>query len=235
MSNWTARASDAVSRTGSRGTLADQAHDILRERIVWEEIPPGTRMGEAEVAEQLGFSRTPVRQALHRLEADGLLVRVGSRLTVAPFDLDVAVELLLLRELLEPFAAEQSAPRLSAPEIARLTSILGEMAQALEDPEPSPRYGAELNMEFHALLNARCPYPRIVDTIQVARDANSALRLYTGYVRDDLVRVHDEHREIVDAVVEVNRGAMPAERVGALIKHHMAAARESLLRTHGTQ
>lgn len=234
MSSWRARAAHAVSRTGSRGTLADQAHAILREQIVWEEIPPGTRLGEAELAEQLGFSRTPIRQALHRLEADGLLARVGSRLTVAPFELDVAIELLILRELLEPFAAEQSAPRLSAPEIARLRSILAEMATTLEDPQPPARYGAELNMEFHALLNARCPYPRIVDTIQVARDANSALRLYSGYSPADLRRVHDEHREIVDVAAQVNAGNAPAPRLGALIKHHMAAARASLLRGHGT-
>ncbi|MDW5593030.1 GntR family transcriptional regulator [Conexibacter stalactiti] len=221
-----------------RVTLAEQTAQILRDRIVWGELPPESWLAESELARDLGVSRTPVREALQRLEADGLLVRQGTRLLVAPFDQGVAVETLIMRELLEPFAATESVQRMSAADVKRLRGVLREMEKAgAHGRAASPRRGAQLNIEFHSLLNARCPYQRIIESIQVARDAYSALRLYTSYSADELERVHDEHVEIVEAAAAAagSGNIAAAEHVGDLIRDHMRAARETLLRnrTHG--
>jgi len=215
-----------------RVTLAEQTAQILRERIVWGELAPESWLVENEIARDLGVSRTPVREALQRLEADGLVVRQGTKLLVAPFDQSVAVETLIMRELLEPFAATESVQRMGADDVERLRGVLREMEAGLDEPAPSPRQGAQLNVEFHNLLNSHCPYQRIVESIQVARDAYSALRLYTSYSPDDLRRVHDEHVEIVEATAAAAASGDPAAaaRVGELIRDHMRAAREALLR-----
>jgi DNA-binding GntR family transcriptional regulator len=213
-----------------RVTLAEQTAQILRERIVWGELPPESWLVENEIARDLGVSRTPVREALQRLETDGLVVRQGTSLLVAPFDQGVAVETLIMRELLEPFAACESVQRMEPDDVARLRAVLAEMEAGLDDPAQSPKRGAQLNIEFHNLLNSRCPYRRIVESIQVARDAYSALRLYSSYSPEDLRRVHDEHVEIVEATAAAAGDAEAAERVGDLIREHMKAAREALIR-----
>lgn len=213
-----------------RVTLAEQTAQILRERIVWGELPPSSRLVETELADELGVSRTPVREALQRLELDGLVVRQGASLLVAPFDQEVAVETLLMRQLLEPFAAEESVAKMRPADIDELRSVLREMKAGLDEKRPNPKRGAELNIEFHNLLNSHCPYRRIVEAIQVARDAYSALRLYSSYSADDLRRVHDEHVAIVDAASAAVTAKGTAKAVGELIAEHMKAAREALLR-----
>lgn len=218
-----------------RVTLAEQTAEILKNHIIWGDEPPGTRLIETELAERLGISRTPVRQALQRLESDGLAVRQGWGLVVAPFDFDVAVETLIIRELLEPFAARESAPHLGKSELARLRSILGKMASAQEKKHPSPKQGVKLNLEFHSLLNSRCRYPRIVETIQAARDAPSAMRLYSSYTREDLRRVQNEHAAIVEAAAAAAEGRGTADCVATLIAEHMRAARRALLRNTGSE
>lgn len=216
-----------------RATLAEQTAEILKNHIIWGDEPPGTRLVETELAERLGVSRTPVRHALQRLEADGLAVRHGSGLVVAPFDVDVAVETLIIRELLEPFAARESVPHLGKPELARLRSILAKMASEHKKRHPSPKHGMQLNLEFHSLLNSKCPYRRMVETIQAARDAPSAMRLYSSYTRDDLRRVQAEHTAILDAATAAAEGSGAPDRVARLITEHMRAARRALLRNTG--
>lgn len=212
-----------------RVTLAEQTAEILRERIVWGEVPPGARMIEVDLAKELGVSRTPVREALQRLENDGLLVRQGTTLFTAPFDEAVAVETLIMRELLEPFAAEQSVQRMGPADLDALRAILGRM-NAERSAQATPRQGAALNIEFHSVLNACCPYRRIVDAIQVARDTSSALRLYSSYTPEDIARVDEEHAQIVAAVEDAVLRDGDAAVVGQLIGAHMRSAREALLR-----
>lgn len=221
--------SEPVRTRPIRVTLAEQTAEILRERIVWGEVPPGARMIEVDLAKELGVSRTPVREALQRLENDGLLVRQGTTLFTAPFDEAVAVETLIMRELLEPFAAEQSVQRMGPDDLDALQGILGQM-NAEQSVPTTPRQGAALNIEFHSVLNARCPYRRIVDAIQVARDTSSALRLYSSYTPEDIVRVDEEHAQIVAAVEDAVLRDRDAAVVGQLIGAHMRSAREALLR-----
>jgi DNA-binding GntR family transcriptional regulator len=211
-------------------TLAEQCASLLRDRIIWGEIEPGFRLTETGLAEELGVSRTPIREALQRLEDDGLIVRAGGRLTVAAFDPDVAVERLLIRELLEPFVASNSAPRLTGPDLARLRSILTEMQMHLDPERHDARQAAGLNIEFHELLNSRCPYPMIIRTSRVALDAHSAVRLYSTYTIDDLRRVDAEHRRIVEVTEAIAGDQVPPDEMAVLIRQHIINGRKALLR-----
>lgn len=211
-------------------TVAGQTVRMLKDRITWGELAPGTRLIETQLAEDLGVSRTPIRQALQRLEADGLVVRESAGLIVPPFDIEVAVETLLIRELLEPFAAKESAPRLDEPDVARLRSIVFEMEALSQTSHPSPQFGAELNAEFHNLLDSKCGHGRILEVIQVARDSYSALRLYSSYTEEDRRRVHREHLAILDAALAAAGNPDRADGLADLIRDHMRSACLALLR-----
>lgn len=215
-----------------RMTLSDQIAQILRDKIVWGELQSEAWLAENEIARELGVSRTPVREAFQRLEADGLLVRQGTRLRVAPFDLSVAVETLIMRELLEQFAAAESVKKMTPTGIADLRRVLTSMEAYMAENPPNPKLGAQLNTEFHSVLNAQCGYPKIIETIQVLRDTYSSLRLYTSYTTEDLERVHAEHAAIVDAAEQaVAAGDHElADAVGELVRDHMRAARDAIVR-----
>ncbi|WP_375175111.1 GntR family transcriptional regulator [Pseudooceanicola sp.] len=139
-----------VTEDGSTRPLQGQsAYDRLREEIRAGVLAPGARLTETEIAARLEISRTPVREAIRRLEAEGLvdhLPRTGA--VVRKLDYPEIMELYEMRVVLEATAARLAARAASAMEIEELTAINAEMAQALDDP---PRI-ARLNRLFHDRL-----------------------------------------------------------------------------------
>ncbi len=115
--------------TGPRGT-AEQVAERIREAIVLGNIPPGTRLLEAQLATRLGVSRIPVREALARLEAEGLVERApyqGAR--VMRLTIDQVRESFMLRSLLEGFATKLATPHVTPEEIARLRAVIAQLAE----------------------------------------------------------------------------------------------------------
>lgn len=123
------KAARAAPAAGRAPALADQARAQLEELIVKLELPPGSTWTELQLSEKLGIGRTPVREALQRLEADHL-VRILPRLGVQVTEINVTQQLLLLdvRRVLERLIAENAARRATPEEREQL---LG-MADALE-------------------------------------------------------------------------------------------------------
>src|SRR6202000_231315 len=118
-------------RTRSR---ADFVYDTLRDAI-WEgRIGRGERIREEEIARTLGVSRTPVREALQRLQQRGLLVnRLGRGLTVAELGKREVIELYAMREILEGSAARFAAQHAAPPEIAILYGLQRDLSAAPDD------------------------------------------------------------------------------------------------------
>jgi DNA-binding GntR family transcriptional regulator len=207
-----------------RVVLAAQAYEWLRSSIVRGEISPGTRMTESELARRLGVSRTPIREALRNLESEGLVRRDGAGLVAAPIDRTSGVEVLLLRELLEPTCGELSAPALTPVDFAELDSVLSQMRAALADGSPPVRL-AELNNRFHDRLYSRCPYPRLLEEVRRIREHFVTYWLYQTYTDRDRRRVVREHAEIAALAGRIAHGEAPAEQLGAVLKVHIGAAR----------
>lgn len=127
----------------SRGRLADEVYDTLLGQLMSLRIEPGSRVTIDVLARELGVSQTPIRDALNRMEAEGLVVRVphaGYRIppqiTRHRFE-----DMLEVRLLLEPAAARRSAERASAAQVADLRQMLVEMAE-LEGGTAPVAYGA---------------------------------------------------------------------------------------------
>ena len=116
------------------GRLADEVYDTLLEQLMSLRIEPGSRVTIDALARDLGVSQTPIRDALHRMEADGLVVRVphaGYRIppqiTRHRFE-----DMLEVRLLLEPAAARRAAERASSAQVAAMRRMLDEMAELVE-------------------------------------------------------------------------------------------------------
>lgn len=124
------------------------AYRRLLESIRRGDLPPGTRLRETDLAERLGLSRTPVREAIRQLEADGLVTHLPRQgATVRSLDYAEVIELYEMRMVLEGTAARLAARAASDVELAELGALNAALAEA-----PSGPQAQELNRQFHRTL-----------------------------------------------------------------------------------
>ncbi|MET3905072.1 GntR family transcriptional regulator [Paenarthrobacter sp. 4246] len=180
---------------------SDRAYNALREDIIEWRLRPGTVLAEVEQSERLGVSRTPVREALSRLTAEGLTTAAGGRgVVVTDISLDSIDELFELRETLEVRAAALAAERGEPGVFAELHAQLLLAPELLRDADPARH-------EYYALVG------RLDDAIDAAiansylANAMRSLRVHLVRVRrlaaDDASRLHAaaaEHAAIAEAI-----------------------------------
>jgi DNA-binding GntR family transcriptional regulator len=178
-----------------RKTTSEEITDRLRGEIQRGELEPGTRLRQTEVAERLGVSTTPVREALAQLQAEGLIRMQRHRGAVVfrPTADDLR-EAHAIREVLETFAIEMAIPRLSTGDLVVLERILEEM-QRTDDTE---RW-IDLNHRFHLTIYAASDMPRLCDMIASLRDASSAYLHMFAELTNRAERGDEEHAEILAA------------------------------------
>lgn len=206
-----------------RRRLVDDATQTLRGAILSGRLPAGARLRQTHLADQLGISRTPIREALGRLQQEGLiglLPRGGVR--VALLDLDEAVGLYDLREVLDGLAARLAARRMTAGGLARLEKALGRMARCLERQDPNQWFGAHVAFHdeiFRAAGNTRLQ--GLLGIVRLSIRHFHPLLLRTEHRLEEALR---EHRRIFDAIVA--RDGEAAEREA---RAHIANAKEIVL------
>lgn len=184
-------------------TSGQDAYTTIRERIITGVYPMGERLGEVELATDLGVSRTPVREALRRLSADGLVevsANRGARVSLwTTDDLDQIYE---LRSMLEGRAASRAAGRITETELQELDSLCDEMESAVESGI-SESHNLDIlsdgNRSFHAMIMAisgNAHLHRLTDSLfQVPL----SIHTYRHYSSVELERSMRHHREIVQA------------------------------------
>jgi len=150
------------------------AYSLILEAIDRGEIAPGQRLVETELADRLGVSRTPVREALQRLEAHGIVARDGRSLRVATLDHDQLGELYEVRGAVEGLAARLAARHAAPEEIA----ILREMVEADLALTDDPAALALANRRFHRQLH-RASHNRYLSEMLVAMRRSLVLLLST--------------------------------------------------------
>lgn len=129
-------------------SLSDQIYRTLRHALLQREFTPGTRMVETALSEQLGVSRTPVREALNRLTVEGWLeARPNKGVVVAGISPQEVRERYSLRQVLEGYGAREATPRISEEELDRLEEICDRAERALDDNRGAEL--AQLDGELH--------------------------------------------------------------------------------------
>lgn len=203
-------------------TLVDLAHATLRQRILNGELAPGSRLDHEAEAQRLSVSRMPIREALRRLENEGL-VEIQSHRAVYVRALSAAdlEELYVLRIALEGTAARLGAERLDDARLDRMRNMLPVMAEIVAR-EDRPAWLAA-DGQFHETLYAAAGHPRLLAVITGLREEASRYRL-VGLAQARELRIGlEDHHAIVEACER--RDAREVER---LIKGALERWREML-------
>jgi DNA-binding GntR family transcriptional regulator len=148
---------EIVHRIAKRSRLSDEVADLLRDRILCGELPPGARLPQVEVAEALQVSRTPLREAFRILEHEGLMETSATSNTahVLPTDLDSVLTALEVRCIVDPMAARLLAARPSPTSVEQLRAAVREMDSATSGEVPTASY-IRAHAAFHAGIALYC-------------------------------------------------------------------------------
>ncbi len=213
-------------------SLADQARDMIRDAIFEGKIKPEERLTIERIAADLGISRTPVREALKALEADGIVSILPNRgAVVRRFDSDELRDRYSVRSQLEGYAGELACRR----DGGALATLLEENCNAMKPLLARARSGlledisalVELNMRFHEHILAASG-SALVTRILIGLQMPVAYRLYHWRDHGRRQAALDFHRQIAAAI----RARKPA-RVRQLLDAHILAARDYLLASEG--
>lgn len=211
-----------MSKASNATTRVGDAYERLKEEIRTNSLPPGYQAPEPEIAMRLGMSRTPVREALIRLEAEGLVELVPRRgarvLPIRPNDMREIYEILTS---LEPDAAASvAARRPSDKELAPLERATEDMETALKEDDLDK--WAEADDRFHLTLLDLQGNQRVKGFITSLFDQAHRARIVTMRMREKPVKSTQEHREILENLRQGNEeGARRAFR-----QHRQRAADE---------
>jgi len=206
-----------------RSAAADGVYEALREAIVAKRLQPGDRLAEEQLAKQFGVSRTPVREALLRLEAEQFATRVARRgLVVRPIPEREVLEVYAVRAALDGLAASLAAEQATPPDRARLRWLSDQIRESADRADH--RHMAALTIELHEALGDAAHNGMLLLFMRQVHDwVRRFVETDTTFSRPG--RAADamaEHDAIIAAVEDRN-----AELAGQLAREHMSRAREA--------
>ncbi len=179
---------------------SDRAYSEIRSLILSGDVPPGAPLREEQLAELCGVSRTPVRDALRRLEAELYVVRSESQRTfVAEWSREDVNEMFALRAMLEAHAARRAAERMDPDHLAALERCHREMEKAVFQRVPDVVAFLDRNRDFHAAIIETASSPRLTATLATLVEQPIVRRTAMHYGREQLEQSVNEHRELLRA------------------------------------
>ncbi|GFG85600.1 GntR family transcriptional regulator [Mycolicibacter algericus] len=197
---------DPVSTTSQAPvSTTAQAYDTVRRAIINAELSPGTYVSQVQLAAQLNISRTPLREALRRLQSEGLLEGdFNRRLRVAPLSVDDLEQVAAMRIMLESFGVEASVPKLDSERLDRAAEALRQMDRTLSDPESYDAFHVPHRIFHTALFSA--VGPRMRSQLEELWDHAERYRAYYRQSASDALALasiaHDEHASIMRSAWE---------------------------------
>jgi len=197
------------------------AYDLILKAIDEGTYRPGSRLVESELAERFGVSRTPIREALQRLETQGLLTRDGRSLIVASLDHDQMAQLYIVRAELEGLAARLAAQHAAGEEIKVLQDMVLADHALLDDPSALSR----ANRRFHKQIHLASHNKYLVQQLDLVH-RSMALMATTSLAAEGRSPVAlEEHAAIVQAIADRDGG-----RAARMLKDHLSTAFEVRLK-----
>jgi DNA-binding GntR family transcriptional regulator len=196
--------------------LADEVADILRTAILDGRLAPEQQILEEQVAHMMRVSRGPVREALARLEQEGLVYKLRNRGTfVARLSRADVEEVYTLRRSLELLALEYFMKNASEDDVARLEDIFGKISQNV-GRNISPKEAADLDIQFHETLVRGARHQRLLEAWLNLREQVRIVLLSRNVANEDFRDLFlDQHRDVLKAVY--NRDL--ARAIGLLANH----------------
>ena len=209
----------------ARSSLPQAAADRLRTLITEGVLAPGTRLNERELSEQLGVSRTPLREAFRMLAGDGLLIQLPNRgVQVAVLSRDDIRHAFEVMAGLEGLAGELAAGRVTDADLGVLEALQRDMEAAHERSDLPAYYRA--NRAIHDRLSAIAANPVLTQMQQTLNVRLHALRFRSNLNRDKWDRAVAEHRSMLAALAARDGGALRD-----LLVRHLQAKLQVVLET----
>ncbi|NEU31385.1 GntR family transcriptional regulator [bacterium LRH843] len=205
-------------RIEDRDTLHLRVSHILREAILRGDFEQGERLVQSELAAALGVSRMPIREALRKLESEGLVTLEPHRgAIVRSIKIKDVVEIYGLRSQMEKMAVELSIDLFTDEDIQKLEASIFKMEHARDVDE-----FIQENIEFHRLLISRCPWERLLSFIQTLW--NGFPQYTPHFIAGQIETSNEEHRTILTAIKEKD-----TKKVSLLVEDHIKKTGEKLV------
>ncbi|PTV95430.1 GntR family transcriptional regulator [Rhodobacter aestuarii] len=201
--------------------MQKDAYTLILEAIDAGLYRPGDRLVESELAERFGVSRTPVREAMQRLETQAMLARDGRSLIVASLDHNQLAELYVVRAELEALAARLAAKHAAPEEIRVLQEMIDMDRGQLNDPVALAR----ANKRFHRQLHLASHNRYLVQQLDLVHRSMALLATTSLAAEGRGTRALDEHQAIVDAI-----GAGDEDAAAMALRAHISQAFETRLK-----
>lgn len=204
-------------------TLRHRVYEILRHQILNGELEPGYRLRESKLAEQLNVSRTPVREAIQRLEVEGLVSSSArGHIEVKPITTESIADSMQVRQVLEAFACRLAAERARPHHIQRLRSLNQEELRALEND--SLEEMSRLNRDIHQTILQAAGNEVLTETVTFLHARVPSYSLFALGATENLAEFANSHGLMIDFIASGNADDAAGEMI-----QHITKAKEILL------
>lgn len=203
--------------------LRDVVSEALREAITNGVLKPGERLMEIQLAEQLGVSRTPVREAIRRLELEGFVVMIPRRGTyVSDLSIKDINDVYEVRMALDVLAAGLAAERITDDELEQMERMLVEISEYIKSGDMDKI--VELDSDFHDVLYKASRNDRLAGIIANLREQFTRFRTISMSCPGRLINTLEEHRQLVEAIAQRN-----SELAQKVAREHLENSEQILL------
>ena len=204
----------------AKPTLQQTAYELLKTRIISCEFHPGMFLNTVELQDVFGFSRTPIREALARLEQDNLVNFYPQKgFVVSDVGLSTITAIYETRSVIEPYIVVNYGHLVDTAELKRMDTLF---ESALTEENPSMALHMGYDDEFHGLLRAACPNIYLVQVLENISAQAQRVRILSRYAGVKLKRLCQEHMEIIDVMLAKNFPLAGKKMAG-----HLAKARKN--------
>ncbi|HEY8344512.1 MAG TPA: GntR family transcriptional regulator [Bacillota bacterium] len=211
-----------TTKKSNTGYLRDKAYKMIKDMIINCQLTPGEPISEIDLMKTVGASRTPIREALNKLEHENLVIIYPKRgVFVTGISIKDIIDIYTIREVVEPLAAKLATSNIDLKELDRFYKIYA---------DPEHQYTLEehikVDRDFHSLV-ARSTNNQLLEQILLRiYDQNSRIRILSK------LRVKERHEEARQEHFELVKGFMDrdAERVEEVMKRHIANGKKTALK-----
>jgi len=208
--------------------LREIVFETLREAIIQGTLAPGERLMEIQLAEEMGVSRTPVREAIRKLELEGFVAMVPRKgAYVAGISVKDILDVFEVRAALEALAAGLAAERATAEELDAMERALLYIHEAGDDQIDSI---VERDTDFHDLIYKASRNQRLLQIITLLKEQIQRFRTTSLSQPGRLKHAVDEHKGIIEAIGEHN-----VELASSLAREHIETAEQTFLNAMGEE
>jgi DNA-binding GntR family transcriptional regulator len=210
-----------------KATLTDRVYETLRADILTNRLPPGTPLQEGALANALGVSRGPIREATRRLAAEGLVSVVPRRgAVVSSLSRGEFINAYQVREALEILAVRLATSRLAPADLEQLEELHQRMVRAAQAEDAGQFF--EANAEFHSVFVQRSGNQLLAEIYSPLVDQMRRYRMRSMTLRGGMMRSCEEHQAILEAVRRAD-----VEEAARLVQEHIEIPQRLLASSEG--